>query len=119
MTFLFGRDNRTFCHGFNTFPDDIDSLGRKLVRSAAMGGTATKNRCLDDICEDSVIIIVIIIIMLGSCYRFLLLWTSKQTNKESYSLFHKLLKQTLPLQVVYKPGLNEISIKITKLKKVK
>ena len=28
-------------------------------------------------------------IIFGFCYRFLLLWTSKQTNKQSYSLFHK------------------------------
>ena len=36
------------------------------------------------------------------CSCFLLLWTNKQSYKH---LFHKLSKQTLPLQVVYKPWL--------------
>ena len=40
--------------------------------------------------------------------HFLLLWTSKQTNLQYKYLFHKLLKQSPPLQVVYKPWLINI-----------
>ena len=35
--------------------------------------------------------------------RFLLLWTSTNNLLTIYIYFHKLLKQSLPLQVVYKP----------------
>ena len=50
--------------------------------------------------------------IIWSCCSFLLLWTSKQTNKQSYKyLFHKLSLQSQPLQVVYKPQLMKFQLR--------